>query len=68
MKFRQTLYGVEHDNINYFGIKNTSIEDQRSQVTVLYYDSSDNFAIFLKEEGKDNPYFAGKISDITKFQ
>ena len=31
--------------------------------------SIDNtFAIFLKEEGKDNPYFAGKISDITKFQ
>lgn len=26
------------------------------------------FAIFLKEQGKDNPYFAGKISDITKFQ
>ena len=28
----------------------------------------DTFAIFLKEESKDNPYFAGKISDITKFQ
>lgn len=28
----------------------------------------DTFAIFLKEEGRDNPYFAGKISDITKFQ
>ena len=28
----------------------------------------DTFAIFLKENGKDNPYFAGKISDITKFQ
>lgn len=28
----------------------------------------DTFAIFLKECGKDNPYFAGKISDITKFQ
>lgn len=28
----------------------------------------ETFAIFLKEEGKDNPYFAGKISDITKFQ
>ena len=26
------------------------------------------FAIFLKEEGKDNPYFAAKIDDITKFQ
>ena len=31
--------------------------------------SLDNtFAIFLIEYGKDNPYFAGKISDITKFQ
>lgn len=28
----------------------------------------DTFAIFLKEEGKENPYFASKISDITKFQ
>lgn len=28
----------------------------------------DTFAIFLIEEGKDTPYFAGKISDITKFQ
>lgn len=26
------------------------------------------FAIYLKENGKDTPYFAGKISDITKFQ
>lgn len=28
----------------------------------------DTFAMFLKEEGKEKPYFAGKISDITKFQ
>ena len=28
----------------------------------------DTFAIFLIEEGKNTPYFAGKISDITKFQ
>lgn len=26
------------------------------------------FAIFLKEEDKNIPYFAGKITDITKFQ
>ena len=26
------------------------------------------FAIFLIEKGKDKPYFAGKINDITKFQ
>lgn len=31
--------------------------------------SVDNtFAIFLIEEGKDTPYFAGKIDDITKYQ
>ena len=29
---------------------------------------NDSFAIFLIEKGKDNPYFAGKINDITKFQ
>lgn len=28
----------------------------------------DTFAIFLIEDGKNTPYFAGKISDITKFQ
>lgn len=28
----------------------------------------DTFAIFLIEKGKDKPYFAGKIEDITKFQ
>lgn len=28
----------------------------------------DTFAIFLKENGKDTPYFAGRIGNITKFQ
>ena len=28
----------------------------------------DTFAIFLIEEDKENPYFAGLINDITKFQ
>ena len=28
----------------------------------------DTFAIFLIENAKDKPYFAGKINDITKFQ
>lgn len=28
----------------------------------------DTFAVFLKEIGKEVPYFAGKIDDITKFQ
>ena len=29
---------------------------------------NDTFAIFLVEHGKENPYFAGKINNITKFQ
>ncbi len=33
-----------------------------------YFYLDDTFAIFLKEEGKDVPYFAGRIQDITKFQ
>lgn len=28
----------------------------------------DTFTIFLQEEGKDMPYFASRINDITKFQ
>jgi len=29
---------------------------------------NDTFAIFLREEGRKLPYFAGRIEDITKFQ
>ena len=43
----------EYDNIKYFGIKALSSEEQRNQVSVLYYDSSDNFAIKLKTKQDD---------------
>ena len=33
-----------------------------------YFYVDDTFAIFLREKGKDKPYFAGRIDDITKFQ
>ena len=33
-----------------------------------YFYVDDTFAIFLREKGKDKPYFAGKIEDIRKFQ
>lgn len=33
-----------------------------------YFYVDDTFAIFLREKGKEMPYFAGKIEDITKFQ
>lgn len=44
--------------------KATAIIDDEIREFVI----DDTFAIFLKEEGKEKPYFAGKISDITKFQ
>lgn len=33
-----------------------------------YFYVDDTFAIFLKEKGKDAPYFAARVDDITKFQ
>lgn len=36
--------------------------------TPRYFYLDDTFAIFLKEESKDVPYFAARIDDITKFQ
>lgn len=33
-----------------------------------YFYVDDTFAIFLREKGKEKPYFAGRIEDITKFQ
>lgn len=42
----------------------TSLEHEESRDFSL----DNTFGIFLIEEGKDKPYFAGKISNITKFQ
>ena len=39
---------------------------QREEVREFLIDNT--FAIFLKEDGKETPYFAAKINDITKFQ
>lgn len=33
-----------------------------------YFYVDDTFAVFLREKGKEKPYFAGRIEDITKFQ
>ncbi len=33
-----------------------------------YFYLDDTFALFLREEGKDMPYFAARIEDITKYQ
>lgn len=45
--------------------KSTSLEHQDKPRD---FNVNKDFAIFLKEEEKNIPYFAGKITDITKFQ
>jgi len=40
--------------------------DEKDEGRYFYVD--DTFAIFLREKGKDKPYFAGRIDDISKFQ
>lgn len=32
------------------------------------FNEDDTFTLFLREKGKDKPYFAGRIDNITKFQ
>ena len=44
----------------------TSVETKENEPRYFYLD--DTFAIFLREKGKEKPYFAGRIDDITKFQ
>lgn len=43
--------------------KSSLVLDQSREFSI-----DNTFAIFLVEKGKENPYFAGKINDITKFQ
>ena len=45
---------------------NAMISEEPEQPRKFYVD--DTFAIFLKEQGKDVPYFAGRIEDISKIQ
>ena len=38
------------------------------ELTPRYFYVDDTFALFLREKGKEQPYFCGRIEDITKFQ
>ena len=47
-------------------VKSAIIEPSETEIREFNLD--DTFTIFLKEEEKEIPYFAARISDITKFQ
>ena len=46
----------------------TSVEEKEKEDKPRYFYIDDTFAIFLREKGKEMPYFAGRIENITKFQ
>jgi len=45
----------------------TSIGEPKKEEPRYFY-VDDIFAIFLREKGKELPYFAGRVQDIAKFQ
>jgi len=49
-------------------VKATGMLEELPEPEPRYFYVDDTFAIFLREKGKDMPYFAGIITDITKFQ
>ena len=57
-------------------IKSEAVSDMVAENAIIlprseeprYFYLDDTFAIFLREEGKELPYFAARIDDITKFQ
>lgn len=46
----------------------TAIEPITKKEEPRYFYVDNTFAIFFREKGKEKPYFAGRINDITKFQ
>ncbi len=49
-----------------FNLWATSSDTAMEKPRYFYVD--DTFAIFLREKGKEKPYFAGRVDNITKFQ
>ena len=50
------------------GMETLSASIDEHRVEHRYFYLNDEFTMFLKEKNKDLPYFAGIITDITKFQ
>lgn len=52
-------------NVEYFGIDATTASDVRSQVTVLYYNDNENFAICLETKNEDEVYITRGHNEAT---
>ena len=49
-------------------IYTASFNEKTNKKEPRYFYVDDTFALFLREQGKENPYFAARIEDITKVQ
>ena len=49
-------------------VKSEAAIDPGAKPKPRYFYLDDTFALFLREEGKELPYFAARIEDITKYQ
>ncbi len=68
IKFSLDENGGEVKSEAGIGMKVTgSLTQQTEKDEPRYFYVDDTFAIFLKEKGKEMPYFAGRINNITKF-
>jgi hypothetical protein len=50
------------------GMDATSVSEEPSAPEHRYFYLDDTFAMFLREKGKSQPYFAIRVDDITKYQ
>lgn len=66
ISFNMDNKGVKLKSEAAMTIVTTSLMPEDVSPRYFYFD--DTFVLFLKEKNKDNPYFAMRVNDITKFQ
>ncbi|MDR1168905.1 MAG: hypothetical protein LBK53_08490 [Heliobacteriaceae bacterium] len=64
-KLKQEKFGKNREKIQYFGINNKSKGNLRDQISVLFYNSADDFALKIRTEGRDELYLYRTRKDET---
>ena len=66
VKFNMDNKGVQLKSEAAMTFCTTALMTEEVKPRYFYFD--DTFVIFLKEKGRENPYFALRVNDIRKFQ
>ena len=56
-KLKSGKFGKYYDNINYFGLDSSTDDEVGDQISVLYYNSTDDFAISINTKNQDEVIF-----------